>query len=376
MRRRSQVYPVFLPYAGCPFRCVYCDQHAVAALESHLPLFDQARRQMELLAEHVRNGGQPGEIAFYGGTFTALPHDLLGRLLDMASAYVTEALFTGIRFSTRPDCLDDRVRTLLTKYPVTTVELGIQSLSDTVLQEIRRGYSKQQALEACELVRQNHWNLGVQLMVGLPGDSQRGFLATVDETIDVHPDFVRLYPLLVFPGTELARWTACGQYQPLPVEEAVAWCVPAFDACSRSGIPIIRMGLLFSGSAEPGTRIVAGPWHPAFGQLVRSAWWRVRIDEAVEQAPYPRQNQCLTIRVEQRHVSDVLGWKRQNFQHWQSRWGLSQVRIERTDSDHADDLAIDLSEPSMGPRLLPAAVNGQRPVRRCTGRPDFSTTIE
>jgi hypothetical protein len=243
---------------------------------------------------------------------------------------------------------------------VTTVELGIQSLSNTVLQASRRGYSKHDALEACELVRQHHWNLGVQLMVGLPGDSQGGFLATVDETIAVRPDFVRLYPLLVFPGTELACWTACGQYQPLTVEEAVAWCVPAFDACSRTGIPIIRMGLMFSGGGDPGSRIVAGPWHPAFGQLVRSAWWRVRIDEAVGHAPDGRQGRCLTIRVGQRHVSDVLGWKRQNLDHWQARWDLSQVRIERTDSDNADDLAIAVNASSIGPRFLPAGVSVAR----------------
>jgi histone acetyltransferase (RNA polymerase elongator complex component) len=353
MRQRPPVYPVFLPYAGCPFQCIYCDQHAVSAVDSQQPLFEQAVSQMASLAKHVRTGGRPGEIAFYGGTFTALPHDLLTRLLDRAAGYVSEALFTGIRCSTRPDCLHQQVLTLLSNYPVTTVELGVQSFSDTVLHHSRRGYTRQQALEACTLVHQNHWDLGVQLMVGLPSDTPQQFLATVHETIGVCPRFVRLYPVLVFPGTELAKWTACGQYAPLTVEQAVGWCVPAFDACARAGVPIVRLGLLISGSVDPGSTIVAGPWHPAFGQLVRSAWWRRRIDEALEQANQPLEGYSLTVRVGRRQVSDALGSKRQNLTHWRNRWGLNQVRAEGTDSDETNGFAI---------VLVPHRPNRERPA--------------
>jgi histone acetyltransferase (RNA polymerase elongator complex component) len=351
MRRHPPVYPVFLPYAGCPFRCVYCDQPAVTAKDHHQPVLHQAIRQMTLLADCVRNGGERGEVAFYGGTFTALPSDILTHLLELAADHVEKDLFTGIRCSTRPDCLPEHVLGLLSKYPVTTVELGIQSLSETVLHNSGRGYSREQALEACRIVQENHWDLGVQLMVGLPADSPRGFLATVCETIALGPRFVRLYPLLVFPGTELAKWTAMGQYRPLTLEQALDWCVPAFDACTQAGVPIARLGLMLPGGMDPGPAMVAGPWHPALGQLVRNAWWRRRIDAVLGEASFPLAECSLIIRVGERFVSDVVGLKRQNLRHWQDRWGLRKMRVEPTQNDDVRDLAIvfDISSKPPGP---------------------------
>jgi histone acetyltransferase (RNA polymerase elongator complex component) len=328
MRRRPPVYPIFLSFAGCPFRCIYCDQQAVTAVKHDQSWFERAVARLVSLAERIRVETVPGEIAFYGGTFTGLPLKLRDQLLKWAAGYVREGLFTGIRFSTRPDMLDADTLGTLSQYPITTVELGIQSLSDPVLEASRRGYSRDQALATLESLRHYPWKLGVQLMSGLPADTPKRFLDSVLDTIARNPDFVRFYPVLVFPGTELARWTADGRYQPLTVDEAVAGCVPAFDACLQAGIPVARMGLLLSSGIDSNMTRVAGPWHPAFGQLVRSAWWRQRIDETLEQWPSPPAGGCINLRVGQRHVGDVLGWKRQNLTHWRQKWDLKQMRVE------------------------------------------------
>jgi histone acetyltransferase (RNA polymerase elongator complex component) len=328
MRRRPPVYPIFLSFAGCPFRCIYCDQQAVTAVKHDQSWFERAIARLVSLAERIRVETVPGEIAFYGGTFTGLPLNLRDQLLKRAAGYVREGLFTGIRFSTRPDMLDADTLGALSQYPITTVELGIQSLSDPVLEACHRGYSRDQAVATIECLRQYPWKLGVQLMSGLPADTPKRFLDSVLDTIARNPDFVRFYPVLVFPGTELAQWTADGRYQPLTVDEAVAGCVPAFDACLQAGIPVARMGLLLSSGIDSGMTSVAGPWHPAFGQLVRSAWWRQRIDETLEQWPSPPAGGCINLRVGQRHVGDVLGWKRQNLTHWRQKWDLKQMSVE------------------------------------------------
>ncbi len=340
MNRRSPVYPVFLPFAGCPYQCIYCDQHAVTAVSGHRSPLQAAKHQIMALAKRASASGQRGEIAFYGGTFTALPPHIMTQLLQAATEYVREALFIGIRFSTRPDCLNRHVLRLLADYPVTTVELGIQSLSDAVLRASRRGYSRDQALEAISQIHENGWNLGVQLMVGLPDDTPEQFLHTVSGIIATDPNFVRLYPVLVFPATELEQWTNTGRYQPLSVEQALAWCVPAFDALVRAGIPVARLSLMISGGSSPSTVIAAGPWHPAFGQLVRSGWWRQRVDAALAPEAQHLEQGSVTVQVARRHVSDVHGWKRQNLTHWHERWRLNRVRVEGTGDNDSIDFSV------------------------------------
>jgi histone acetyltransferase (RNA polymerase elongator complex component) len=329
MSRRPPIYPVFIPNAGCPFQCIYCDQRQVTESTRCLPRVDQAVRQVEAFANHAKYEATFGEIAFYGGTFTGLPHHRQDQLLGLAQGYVDQGLFSGIRFSTRPDHIDSNTVRHLAGYTVTTVELGIQSLSDTVLRASRRGYDRQQALDAMELVRRIPWKLGVQLMLGLPSDTPGRFLASVQATIATRPDFVRIHPTLVFPGTELAHWTTEGRYVPLSLQQAVDWCVPAYDACIQAGIPIARLGLLLPSKLAPDTVTVAGPLHPAYGHLVRSAWWRERIDASLGQWPNRVACSLVVIRVGQRHLSDALGWKRQNVDHWQQKWNLKDVSVKQ-----------------------------------------------
>jgi histone acetyltransferase (RNA polymerase elongator complex component) len=327
VKARPRIYPIFLPHAGCPFQCVFCDQRAVNTGAPEGLLWDQTQSQLPILVKEARRSALVGEVAFYGGTFTALPRQQMQQLLSAVTPYVEEGLFSGIRFSTRPDCLTPDACSFLKRFPVHSVELGVQSFSDVVLARSQRGYSRARVHQACALVRKHGWKLGIQLMLGLPGDTQERFQQSVAAAIALQPAFVRIYPTVVLVGTQLAQWTRSGEYQPLTVEQAVRWCVPAYDAFGKAGIPIARLGLHADLGLQSGAALVAGPYHPAFGQLVRSAWWRERIDEQLAQFPGIGTEQRLAIHVAQRLVSDVVGMRRANLDHWQRRWRLQTVCV-------------------------------------------------
>ncbi len=319
---KKMIYPVFLPHAGCPFQCVYCNQEVVASHDhrkSHI--LEIAESRLRDYSSQVGRSGRSGEIAFFGGTFSALPPELLESVLAAASAYVRQGIFTGIRFSTRPDCLGDEVVELISKYPVRAVELGVQSLSDTVLQKSRRGYSARSVEESAKRVRDSGWALGIQMMAGLPGDTRGLFIQSMDKAIALAPDFLRIYPTLVLAGTNLADSFRKGIYTPLSLDEAVTWLTPAYAAALRAGIPVIRMGLHPDPALEKPGVILAGPYHPAFGHLVRCRWWKDRVDQ--EFAAFSElAGGEIVLRVSPNRVSDVIGHGRSNLRHWKARWNI------------------------------------------------------
>jgi histone acetyltransferase (RNA polymerase elongator complex component) len=334
---RHRIYPIFLPHMGCPFRCVYCNQHAVNAAarqdgSKRTSLESLFEDQFTRVVEEAARSSIPGEIAFYGGTFTALPLHVLKRILGAASARVEEGLFTGIRFSTRPDGITPQICSFLADYPIRTVELGVQSLSDVVLEKSQRGYSAAVARSAAHMVREHGWKLGLQLMVGLPGDNRELFYSSVVDAIKLEPDLVRIYPTIILSGTALEEWYRTGLYQPLSLKEAILWCVPAYDLLRRSGIPIARMGLHADPELEKPGRIVAGPYHPSFGFLVRVHSWRQRVDGCIEAAHKKTAGTQLVVRVSERIVSEVTGPRRVNALYWLSRWKLAGVKVSAQSS--------------------------------------------
>lgn len=349
MTEKQRIYPVFLPHAGCPFQCVYCNQRLVtsggAAGFSAQRVLTGFQSQFDCLLDAARRcGGEPGELAFYGGTFTALSEDLLRAMLERVSPWVEQGVFSGIRFSTRPDTMSSPVCRLLRAYPIRTVELGVQSLSDAVLSASRRGYRAQVVRESAARVRTHGWQLGIQLMPGLPGDDRQNFLHSVAATIALRPDLVRLYPALVLPETVLARWYRQGRYRPLGLERAVAWCAAAYGAFRKAKIRVARMGLHADPELQKPGAVLAGPWHPSFGYLVKVRWWRDRVDAwleghlnpaagwqpsaAAEGLAEPVADRRLTIHAANHLISEVLGPQRSNIRHWRERWHLRQVRVQ------------------------------------------------
>jgi histone acetyltransferase (RNA polymerase elongator complex component) len=229
------------------------------------------------LASRKRKKAGAVEIAFYGGNFTGLPFERQQSLLDWAFAYVEQGLVESLRVSTRPDAVSREDLQRLKRYGVRTVELGFQALEDRVLEEARRGHGVGDNLKALALVKEQGLKAGVQLMPGLPGDRPERFLSSLSLLTDRPPDFVRLYPVLVFKGTALARRYLEGAYRPLELEEALDVCCRAVTALESCGIPVLRLGLQASGSVDFSGNILAGPFHPAFGDLVRGRLFREKI---------------------------------------------------------------------------------------------------
>lgn len=323
------IYPIFLPHAGCPFQCVYCNQKSVTAERpGEVSSRDYFQSRLDLFLDQAASkSAVPGELAFYGGTFTAIAADVMRFMLDAATPWVERGVFAGIRFSTRPDCLGPEICRTLAEYPVRTVELGVQSLVDEVLTVSRRGYSAAVVRDAVASVRAMGWELGLQLMLGLPGEQQEKFLASVFATIDLKPDFVRLYPTLVLPGTVLADWHADARYRPLPLEEAIDWCSEAYAAFVQADIAVARMGLHADPALRAAGAIVDGPYHPAFGYLVKVNWWRKRVDRILAAAEWTRGKR-LRLQVPERCISEVVGPERANVKHWLSHWGLVRIEVK------------------------------------------------
>ncbi len=322
------IIPFFIPHAGCPHRCVFCSQPRITGQASSVRPEDVPQTIEAYLATAkpaIRN-----EVAFYGGSFTALLPAVQAAYLGAIQAFLDDDRVSAIRLSTRPDRIDPEVLLLLGRYRVRTVELGAQSLSDPVLAWSGRGHSAADTVRAAGLLRDRGFQVGIQLMAGLPGDTDASFHETIRRTIALRPDCVRIYPLLVLTGTELARQYRNGTYKPLELDEAVALCRDALEAFSDAKIPVIRMGLPATASlAEPGA-ILAGPAHPAFRQLVESAVWLDRMRRMLRGRA--TRNGAVQFLVHPADLSSVIGAGRKNIGLVRKEFGIQEIRI-KTDKD-------------------------------------------
>jgi histone acetyltransferase (RNA polymerase elongator complex component) len=270
-RKRVLIIPIFIPNEGCPYRCIYCQQEKITSQSAH-PVDGSTIQQTLQNAINSKgfDASSEREVAFYGGTFTRLSLGRMKEMLEAVVPFVREGLFKSIRVSTRPDSVQEDRLHVMKGRGVATVELGTQSMDDEVLELSRRGHTARDTVEAVHLLKAHGFKVGIQLMPGLPGDSEETFLKTVDEVIKLRPDMVRLYPTLVIRGTELATWYEENRYDPLSLDAAVRICHRSCVRLEQKGIPVIRIGLMSSPTLVPGDEILAGPWHGAFGFLVRS----------------------------------------------------------------------------------------------------------
>lgn len=277
-RQRPLIVPIFIPNQGCPHRCVYCRQEGITGTTGS-PSSGQVRETLHRAVRSRRfHPERSPEVAFYGGTFTGLPLETMETLLRAVHPWVAEGPFCGVRVSTRPDALDRERLSLMKRYGVATVELGVQSLDDEVLGRSLRGYTARDVQRAVTELRVAGFRVGVQLMPGLPGDSRARWRDTVTRALALGPDLVRLYPTVVLEGTPLAGWYRKGRYRPLTLDEAVERCTEACIRFADRAIPVARIGLLVSSESLDRGEVLAGPWHPAFGDLVRSSVYHCRLE--------------------------------------------------------------------------------------------------
>ncbi|WP_245628690.1 elongator complex protein 3 [Salidesulfovibrio brasiliensis] len=282
--QRDRILPVFLPFAGCPYRCVFCAQDRQTGRTAD-SLDAELRALKEMLAEAHAAGRGPYELAFYGGTFTALPEPWPETFLELAARYRERGLICAVRCSTRPDCVDGPMLARLRGLGLDTVELGIQSFDDKALAASGRCYDGETARRACRTVAGADLGLGIQLLPGLPGDRPGVFQADVRTAATFSPATARLYPCLVIAGTRLARMYGRGEYEPWGMERALLELSEGVLHLWRHGVRVIRIGLAPEGAL--GRDLLAGPWHEALGQSVRGRALLRFIRERLASSPEP-----------------------------------------------------------------------------------------
>ena len=258
---------IFVPHKGCPNQCSFCNQKSIAST-SFVPDGKFVEKECSAAFEKFKGDASCAQIAFFGGSFTAIDRDLMIELLEAANKYVGEGAFDSIRISTRPDCIDSQILDLLKKYNVRSIELGAQSMNDETLFLNRRGHTSEDVIVASKLIKQNGFELGLQMMVGLYGDSRDDAFLTASKIAELEPDTVRIYPTIVIKDTYLADLYTLGKYLPLTVDEAADICAKLLDFFESKNINVSRLGLHDSETLK--SDMLAGPYHPAFRELCES----------------------------------------------------------------------------------------------------------
>ena len=264
---KPYIIPIFIPFQGCPFHCVYCQQEDITATPAQLPSIDQILKKIQTyLATRRPDKYSHVEVAFYGGTFTGLPSQDIQNMLSAVRPYLERGQVNQVRASTKPDYISPEILDFISPYGLNTIELGVQSFDDDVLKQVGRGYISAQVTSAVQILRNSGFKVGLQLMPGLPGADEAEALLSVEKAIQLQPDFVRIYPTIVLKNTALARLYQRGLYQPWSLEQAIQICRKIQSKFNAANIPIIKMGLEFSSNEREG--ILAGPYHPNFRQLL------------------------------------------------------------------------------------------------------------
>lgn len=319
------IFPVFLPHAGCPHRCAFCDQHRISSAQRRLPTTDELQSSLEAALSRPIDPVRKREVAFFGGNFFALPEETLRSYLDVVSPFRKEGLIQAVRCSSRPDSLSDPILEWTKASGLSTVELGAQSMNDAVLEASCRGHRVSDSFDAVERLKRFGMAVGLQLMVGLPGDSPDIALQSAQIAASLQPDVVRIYPTLVLSGTPLAEQYTRGEYRPMTLEAAVSAVAEMTAVFQQAHIPVIRIGLQASESMTAPGAILAGPWHPAFGHLVASRMFRNRMTAALDRRRFT--GGVLAVRVHPRDISRMRGDRNENIRFWMDRYGLRHITV-------------------------------------------------
>lgn len=270
--KKHAIIPVFIPHRGCPNDCVFCNQKAITARQADVTPDDVRNLIDKYLPTLTGRGLETIEVAFFGGSFTGIPIEEQSAFLEVAADYKSRGLIDRIHMSTRPDYIDRSILDNLKSYGADVIELGVQSFDDAVLKAAGRGHDAKAVYTACDLIKEYGFELGIQLMIGLPGDSLESCLYSAGETVRVAPAIARLYPTIVLNDTKLFEMYRAGTYHPLTTEEAVAITKEMYKILYGAGINIIRVGLkstdLISGSGDDSDQTAGHTYHPAFRQLV------------------------------------------------------------------------------------------------------------
>lgn len=332
--------PVFIPHLGCPFQCIFCNQNKIASNQG-IPTRADLITTIDEHLSTIRTSGDNIELAFFGGSFTAIDRKLQEEYLSIVKPYLKNGQIGSIRISTRPDYIDGEILDFLTSYGVKTIELGVQSFSDEVLKASGRGYSCGDVLKASRLIKNSGIKLGIQLMIGLPGDNHTLDMDSTRQAIALAPDMVRIYPTLVIAGTPLELLFEQNKYLPLSLSKALTTCKEMFLQFQQHDITVIRMGLHPGEELlSPGT-IIAGPFHPAFGELVEQEVFKEQACRII--AKYNEDNELsgqLILFTHKQDISKMIGHQKNNLLYLKSRFQLRDIKVKTCPTYKRDTVGL------------------------------------
>ena len=311
--KKQYIIPIFVPHLGCPNDCIFCNQKSISGQKNSITK-EEAKKIIDNHLENIKEKEAEIEIAFFGGSFTAIEAEKQEELLQVAYEYIKQGKVSSIRISTRPDCINKEVLKRLKKYKVKTIELGVQSANNYILKRTNRGHSFEDVKKASKMIRWNGFVLGHQMMVGLPESTRIDEINTARALVKLKPKMVRIYPVLVVKNTKLEQEFKEGKYEPLPLVQAVEICKELVNIFTKKKIDIIRIGLQnteeISSPESEKSEVVAGPYHPAFRQLVESGLWYDDIVSKIKKLNVKVKEVGVT--VNPIDINNVVGHKKEN----------------------------------------------------------------
>ena len=342
--KKEYIIPIFVPHLGCPNNCTFCNQKRISG-QTKMVTAQDVKNTIDFFLKHFRDDYKYVEVAFFGGSFTAIDEKTQVELLEAVQEYIQNKKVNSIRISTRPDCIDKEILKRMKKYHVKTIELGVQSTNNYILKRCKRGHTYEDTKKASKLIRRYGFILGHQMMVGLPESTKQDEINTAKELIRLRPKIVRIYPVLVIKDTELADEYERGDYTPLTVGQAVERCKEIVDLFNRNKINVIRVGLQNTEEiTDPGTEkssVIAGPYHPAFRQLVESSMWYDSIVNKIKKVNAKVKK--VKIIANDVNVNNIIGHKKENIEKLKDVYDV-EVVIEKSEEIKPGKFKIEIVE--------------------------------
>ena len=324
---KKRIIPIFVPHRGCPHDCIFCNQKKITGVSTEVTSNDVRNIIEEYLPTIDEDASI--EVAFFGGSFTAIDEEIQNDLLSVAKEYVEKGLIQDIRMSTRPDCISKDILNRLKEYKVSIIELGVQSMDKDVLIDSVRGHDTEEVIKSAKLIKESGIKLGLQMMVGLPSDSEEKCIDTAKQFIKLKPDCVRIYPTLVVKDTGLEILLNKGEYKPFTLEECVRIVKKLLVLYYVNNINVIRVGLQATEDIQIGKAVVDGPHHPAFRELAESEMIK---DYLVYIAKENQIDNNILIKTNKKNVSKIIGNKKSNSAYMKNELNIN-LKTKEEDID-------------------------------------------
>ena len=340
--KKEYIIPIFVPHLGCKKCCTFCNQRTISGEQKQVTAKD-VTETIEYYLKNFKDEEKYVEVAFFGGSFTAIEIERQEELLKAVQPYIENKKVDSIRLSTRPDAIDKNILKMLKKYHVKTIELGVQSSNNYILARCKRGHSFEDVKKASKMIRWCGFKLGHQMMVGLPDSTEKDDIQTAKDIIKLRPKMIRIYPVLVIKGTELEEEYNKGEFKPLNVVQAVERCKIIVELFKKHHIEVIRTGLqntdTISDPAQKESEVIDGPYHPAFGQLVEDAIWYDRIVEEIKKI----NAKVIKVEIEtnKENMNNIIGHKKENLEKLKETYAVIAT-VKENDNIKANKFKINV----------------------------------